>query len=95
MAIAGSYGGPVLNLCVGLGISFLFATSSTYPAPFPLVIDSSSVISIVFAVLILTSTMGFVTLNQYEMTPLLGYYLIGMYILYTLIQLSALFFEMT
>lgn len=95
MAIAGSYGGPVLNLCVGLGISFVYATSTTYPEPFPLVVDISSVISLIFAVLVLTSTMGIVIWSNYEMTPGLGYYLIGVYVLYTVVQLLALYFEMS
>lgn len=95
MAIAGSYGGPVLNLCVGLGISFLYAASGTYPSSFSIVVDSSSIISIIFAIIILSSTLGIVVFHDFEMRPMLGYYLIGIYSLYTIIQLFALYFEMS
>ena len=95
MAIGGCYGGPVLNLCVGLGVSFVYAASGTYPSSFPLVIDISSVISIVFAIIIMVSTLVIVKFHDYEMKPILGYFLIGIYALYTLIQLLSLYFEMS
>ena len=94
MAIAGSYGGPVLNLCLGLGFSFIYASSSTSPEPFPLTLDISSVVSILFALIILVATLVLVMLNHYEMSPTLGYILLGMYAIYTLIQLIGLKFSM-
>lgn len=87
MAIAGCYGGPVFNLCLGYGISFTYATLSTFPQSFLLQIDTSAIISLVFLYIALLSTISFTIWNKFEMTSVLGYYLLGLYCLYSVAQL--------
>ena len=47
MAIAGCYGGPVFNLLLGLGLSFTYVCSTSFPEPFFLQLDASCKISLV------------------------------------------------
>jgi Ca2+/Na+ antiporter len=90
MAIAGCYGGPVFNICLGYGVSFTFVTLSSFPDPFLLSIDTSSVISLVFLYLALLSSIAFTIWNKFEMTSVLGYYLLLLYLLYSIAQLCHL-----
>jgi Ca2+/Na+ antiporter len=92
MAIAGCYGGPVFNLCLGYGISFTYVSLSSYPHPFALSLDASSVISLVFLYLALSLTIIVTALNKFEMTASLGYLLLALYCLYSLAQLCQLLF---
>lgn len=87
MAIAGCYGGPVFNICLGYGISFTYATLSALPQSFLLQIDTSAIISLVFLYIALISTISFTIWNKFEVTTVLGYYLLGLYCLYSVAQL--------
>jgi Ca2+/Na+ antiporter len=92
MAIAGSYGGPVFNLCLGLGISLSYVCTSTYPEPFELKLDESSIVSLVFIYIAIISTISVTIFSKFEMTSYLGYSLISLYALYTITQLCVLIF---
>ena len=92
MAIAGSYGGPVFNLCLGLGISLLYVSTSSYPEPFYLKLDMSSIVSLVFIYVSAITTILVTIIYKFEMTKNLGYALIGMYFVYTVVQLCILIF---
>jgi Ca2+/Na+ antiporter len=90
MAIAGCYGGPVFNICLGYGVSFTYVTLSSFPDSFLLSIDTSSVISLVFLYVALLSSIAFTVWNNFEMTSVLGYYLLLLYCLYSVAQLCQL-----
>jgi Ca2+/Na+ antiporter len=92
MAIAGCYGGPVFNLCLGYGISFTYVSLSSFPDSFDLSLDASSVISLVFLYIALLSSVAFTVWNKFEMTSALGYFLLGLYCLYSLAQLCQVLF---
>merc|ERR1719487_2858830 len=92
MAIAGCYGGPVFNLLVGLGLSFTYVCSVYYPMPFELVLDVSAAVSLAFLYLILSTTYIYTAYHGYELRKELGYFLIGVYCLYTLVQVSIVLF---
>merc|ERR1712000_636688 len=92
MAIAGSYGGPVLNLCLGLGVSFAYVCTSSFPLPFTLRVDTSSIVSLVFLYIALLSTIVATVFNGFEMKSCVGYYLIGLYVVYSIIQIAFLLF---
>jgi sodium/potassium/calcium exchanger 6 len=86
MAIAGCYGGPVFNILIGLGLSLTYACIQNYPKAVKLDYDLSAVISLIFLYTSLISTLIIVWLRGFKIEKSLGYYLIGLYILYTVIQ---------
>lgn len=92
MAIAGSYGGPVFNLCLGLGISLSYVCVGTYPESFVLKMDQSSIVSLVFIYIAIISTVSVTIFFKFEMTSQLGYFLICLYAIYTVTQLCVLIF---
>jgi len=87
MAIAGCYGGPVFNILVGLGLSISFACIKSYPAKFDVVFDLSSIVSLVFLFISLISTIAIVTFRSFFVERTLGYYLVSLYVVYTIVQL--------
>lgn len=87
MAIAGCYGGPVFNILIGLGLSISFACIKSYPAKFDVIFDLSSIVSLVFLFISLISTIVIVTMRSFFVERTLGYYLITLYIVYTIVQL--------
>eukprot|EP01034_Spumella_vulgaris_P002203 gene2203-2870_t len=92
MAIAGCYGGPVFNILMGFGVSLVYACSQSYPKPFSVVLDASSIVSIVFLFLALSSTVLLVSIRQYRIERWFGYYLLGVYFTYTVTQFIVLIF---
>lgn len=86
MAIAGCYAGPVFNILIGFGLSLVYASTTTYPSAYLLVLDPSSLTSLIFLLVALTSTMIIVILRSYKLDRQLGYYLITLYITYSCCQ---------
>lgn len=93
MALAGCYGGPVFNILIGLGLSFTYACWKTYPNTFPLHLNISSIVSLVFLYISLISTLILVVLWKFRIERFMGYYLIGLYVVYTLCQFAILPFD--
>lgn len=92
MAMAGCYGGPVFNLLIGLGVSFSYVCSLSYPNDFEVAFDISTKISLGFLFFILPSTYAIIFYSDFHITPMLGYYLLSVYGIYTVMQLLALIF---
>lgn len=86
MALAGCYGGPVFNLLMGFGSSLFYATVQSYPKPFPVILDASSILSLSFLLFSLTSTVALVYLRGYRMDRQCGIYLLSLYALYSTAQ---------
>ncbi len=86
MALAGCYGGPVFNILVGFGSALLYASSQAYPAPYPVVLDSSSIVSLIFLFIALTSTIIMIPLRNYQLDQVFGIYLITLYAVYSITQ---------
>jgi Ca2+/Na+ antiporter len=86
MAVAGCYGGPVFNILIGLGSSLLFATTQSYPSPFIVQLDISSIVSLTFLCLTLVSTMIIIPLRNYQLDQVFGVFLITLYTIYTMVQ---------
>lgn len=91
MAIAGCYAGPVFELLVGLGISYFIVTMRS--TTFPVNLDSSSWVSIAFCYVSLLSTLYFVTSRGNIFEKKLGYYLLFLYFIYTMVQLILLIYK--
>jgi len=92
MAIAGCYAGPIFEVLVGLGISFLIVCTQSYPASFKVTLDASSWVSIGFCYISLLSTLFFVTRKGNVLDKTLGVSLIALYVIYTLTQLFLLLY---
>lgn len=90
MAIAGCYAGPVFNILTGLSLSLFYACIQAYPEPFVVTLDVTSTVSIVFLYISLISTLVTVSSKGFELDKALGYYLIMLYIAYSVVQLSLL-----
>lgn len=90
MALAGCYGGPVFNILIGFGSSLLYATIQAYTLDhrhyFPVELDASSWVSLVFIMVALSSTIGIVMWRNYRMDRLFGIYLLMLYALYSVVQ---------
>jgi sodium/potassium/calcium exchanger 6 len=90
MAVAGCYGGPIFNTFFGLGMSFLYICLKTYPEPFLLAFDSTSIISILCLLATLVATLAYVSMKDYVLESRFGYFLIMLYAVYTLFQFALL-----
>jgi Ca2+/Na+ antiporter len=90
MALAGCYGGPVFNILVGFGTALVYASSQLYPDSFLVVLDTSTMITLGFLVFTLSTTIGIVIYRDYKLDRAMGMYLISIYALYSLTQLSLL-----
>ena len=86
MALAGCYGGPVFDILVGMGFALSIACSKTYPEPFEIQYDTSSLVSLVFLFASLLSTLIVVTLRGYVLERWFGYALIALYCVHTFVQ---------
>jgi sodium/potassium/calcium exchanger 6 len=91
MAVAGCYGGPIFNTFFGLGMSFLYICLKTYPDPFYLSFDNTSIISILCLLATLVATLAYVAMKDYVLESRFGYFLILLYAVYTLLQFALLF----
>jgi sodium/potassium/calcium exchanger 6 len=87
MALAGSYGGPIFNLNIGLGLSLCYVCTLRYPEVFELRPDPQAVVSIVFLLCNLTLTVTAVWLRGGILDRKFGFFLIFVYMIYTLVQL--------
>lgn len=86
MAIAGCYGGPIFDILVGLGFALTYSCYQTYPEPFKLSFDISSLISLIFLFISLLSTLITVTVRGYQIESWFGYGLFGLYVVHMLTQ---------
>lgn len=92
MALAGCYGGPVFNILMGLSTALAIASLQTYPEPYPVKLDTACMMSIFFLYVAIISTMVIVTMNNFQIEKQFGVYLICLYLVYTVCQLSLLLF---
>ena len=90
MAVSGCYAAPVFNILCGLGLCFVDVTARDFPRPFDLPLDVASKLSLAFTLLSLTSTIVSVSINNFTLERSLGIYLISLYVIYLVVQLSLL-----
>jgi sodium/potassium/calcium exchanger 6 len=86
MAVAGCYGGPVFNILVGLALSIGYACAQTFPAPFVIVLDTSSIVSLVFLYVALVCTAALVAVRGFRLERGTGFLLVGIYVIYSVVQ---------
>jgi Ca2+/Na+ antiporter len=93
MAIAGCYAGPVFNILMGFGTALVYATVQSYPQSYRVNLDASSMVSIAFLVVALTSTIGIVSYRDFKLDRIFGFYLISLYVVYSVTQITLVAFH--
>ena len=86
MALAGCYGGPIFNILIGMGTSLSMICYHNNPKPYQFTLDASAYISIGFLFVSLISTVLITAFHRFHITAYTGYYLIVLYVVYTLTQ---------
>ena len=98
MALSACYGGPLFNILFGVGVALLI-NGITSTETFAHTVYSSYgtyslMISVGFLLVVLCATLGVFVHTKFLTTPLLGYLLIGLYIAYSVVQVSLLVFDL-
>jgi Ca2+/Na+ antiporter len=88
MAIAGCYASPVFDILFGLGLATSSATLKIYPEPFYITLNPSAYISLAFLYFTLMSSVLIISRRGWRLEKGFGYFLYGVYGIYTLVQLS-------
>jgi sodium/potassium/calcium exchanger 6 len=90
MAIAGCYGGPVIEILIGLGLSLTYVCIKSYPQPYMIKFDISTLVSLIFLHIALFSTFIIVIYRKFHIDRDIGIFLLSLYGIYTIIQLILL-----
>lgn len=88
MAVAASYGGPVFNLLLGLGLPTLWNSIKDFPDVPLFVLDSATMLSVYVSVIILLGTLTAVALSGFRFpvkTPLV---LVAAYTVYIFVAIA-------
>ncbi|KAI7863716.1 Sodium/calcium exchanger protein-domain-containing protein [Spinellus fusiger] len=86
MAMSACFGGPMLNIMLGVGIGATYITSQK-SEPYAIEVSSTILVSAIGLLTILISSLILVPLNGYRMTRIFGYSWIGIYLICTVINL--------
>ncbi|CAM9186212.1 unnamed protein product [Discosporangium mesarthrocarpum] len=87
MAIAGSYGGPLFNVLVGLGLPLCVLTVQEFPKPVTFELDTVSSITAWATVVVLLGTLGVLISEGFVFPSRAPMYLLGSYGLYLLLSI--------
>lgn len=94
MALSACYGGPLFNILFGVGAALLInaiTSTETFTAnDFSAYGTTSLMISVAFLFLILCTTVCSLLYTQFVASPMLGYVLIGLYVVYSVVQVTLL-----
>jgi len=79
VALAGCYAGPMFNMLVGLGLSFIIKTVIMYPQPYGLHYSANISVSFGFLFVALLCSIVAVVLSGYRVTRPWGFCLVALY----------------
>jgi len=92
MALSACFGGPMLNILLGIGISGLYMTTISHSHKgadyYPIEVSSTLVISAATLLITLVLLLIAVPLNRWMMTRQIGFTLIGLWVVSTVINLA-------
>lgn len=88
MAIAGSYGGPLFNLLLGIGIPMVWSTVVSYPTPCVFKLDTITVVTGVATIVVLILTLPAVAMSKYRFPPQAPMALLGAYAVYLAVAVT-------
>ncbi|OAD73220.1 hypothetical protein PHYBLDRAFT_181469 [Phycomyces blakesleeanus NRRL 1555(-)] len=86
MAMSACFGGPMLNIMLGVGIGATYVTSK-HGVPYAIEVSSTILVSAIGLLVVLISSLILVPLNGYRMSRIFGYSWIGIYLICTIINL--------
>lgn len=87
-AMAGCFAGPMFNMLVGLGSALVRETWNMYPGAYVLQFHISIVVAFVFLLLSLMGSLLVVTWFGFRVPRFWGFFLVGLYMLFTAISLA-------
>eukprot|EP00752_Nemacystus_decipiens_P012379 g10971.t2 len=82
MAIAGSYGGPLFNVLLGIGLPMFYSCARFYPTAAVFELDDSTVFTACMVILVLVGTLPAVTLSGFRFPEKAPLALLGAYAVY-------------
>ncbi|CAG8488557.1 4939_t:CDS:2, partial [Dentiscutata heterogama] len=80
MAMSACFGGPMLNILLGIGLSGTYVIAKT-GIPYKIEIEPTLVVSSISLLITLFSALIYVPWNEYRMSRAWGYYLISVYLI--------------
>ncbi|KAI8992445.1 Sodium/calcium exchanger protein-domain-containing protein [Pilobolus umbonatus] len=86
MAMSACFGGPMLNIMLGMGIGATYVTSQRNE-PYAIAVSKTILVSATGLLIVLITSLIFVPLNGYRMGKGFGYTWIGIYLICTAINL--------
>ncbi|CAO3628820.1 unnamed protein product [Cunninghamella echinulata] len=86
MAMSACFGGPMLNIMLGIGIATTYVTIQRQE-PYPIDVSSTIIVSSISLLIVLILSLILVPLNHYRMSKMLGYLWISIYIVTMIINL--------
>ncbi|CAO3598482.1 unnamed protein product [Absidia cylindrospora] len=86
MAMSACFGGPMLNILLGIGIGATYVTGQRQE-PYPIAVSSTIIVSSIGLLVVLISALVLVPLNGYRMSRLFGYSWMGIYLIIMIINL--------
>lgn len=87
MAMSACFGGPMLNILLGIGLSGTYITAKT-GIPYKIQIEPTLFVSSISLLITLFSALIYLPLNEYRMSRAWGYYLISVYLIGMIINLT-------
>lgn len=91
MAIAGSYGGPLFNLLLGIGLPMFWNCVSIYPEPSVFSLDAATIVTAVAGVAVLAGTLPAVALSGFRFPDKAPVALFACYVLYVGVEMAVIF----
>ena len=88
MAIAGSYGGPVFDMLISLGVSLAIGAFHAYPHKYHMGLGLPCLVSLGFLYVALCSSLAIVYWRGFKIDRSVGLFLIGLYSLYMVVQVA-------
>lgn len=89
MAVGAIFGGPLLNLLIGLGIAFTFNETSLKTGCYPLEADANVSIGFIFLIVSILTSIIVIPINNNIVHKVYGVYLILFYIVYVILSILA------
>ncbi|EIE76366.1 hypothetical protein G6F47_001235 [Rhizopus delemar] len=86
MAMSACFGGPMLNIMLGVGIGATYVTSQRNE-PYAIEVSKTIIVSAIGLLVVLLSSLILVPLNRYRMSKAFGYSWIAIYLICTAINL--------
>ncbi|CAO3634324.1 unnamed protein product [Cunninghamella blakesleeana] len=86
MAMSACFGGPMLNIMLGIGIAATYVTIQRQE-PYKIDVSSTIIVSSISLLIVLISSLVIIPLNGYRMSRVLGYLWISIYIVTMIINL--------